>query len=121
MLGGDYFRDLFSDNLDAASVAVDLRNALLSGFNTLRFYGFPAQELQSSPDLLALLRQTYKAYGLRVLFCHATKPWQDLCSMPCYKDPAQTGRNSVISRTAADASILAKGARALLLRQLNLP
>ena len=52
MLGGDYFRGMFNSSLDASTLAIDLRNAALSGLNTLRFYGFPAQLLQTAPSTL---------------------------------------------------------------------
>ena len=96
MLGGDYFRGMFNSSLDASTLAIDLRNAALSGLNTLRFYGFPAQLLQTAPSTLALLRQMHKDHGLRVLF-----------TLPAYKDAAQKSKATVISRTTADASILA--------------
>jgi hypothetical protein len=68
MLGGDYFRGMFNSSLDPETLAIDLRNAVLSGLNVLRFYGFPAQLLQTSPATMALLRQMHADHGLRVLF-----------------------------------------------------
>ena len=41
MLGGDYFRGQFNDGLSPQDLVVDLNNAVLSGMNTVRFYGFP--------------------------------------------------------------------------------
>ena len=83
-------------SLDTDTLAIDLRNAVLSGLNTLRLYGFPASLVQTAPATMALLRQMHKDHGLRVLF-----------TLPCYKDAAQTSKATVISRTAADAAILA--------------
>ncbi len=108
MLGGDYFRGMFNSSLDAETLAIDLRNAVLSGLNTLRFYGFPAslvapagQELGGSGGattnaVMELLRQMHKDHGLRILF-----------TLPAYKDNAQKSKGTVIARTKADASILA--------------
>ena len=108
MLGGDYFRGMFNSSLDAETLAIDLRNAVLSGLNTLRFYGFPASLLAvedpgqggsggaTANAVLELLRQIHKDHGLRILF-----------TLPAYKDNAQKSKSTVISRTKADASILA--------------
>jgi hypothetical protein len=96
LLGGDYFRGMFSDGLTKADIVVDLNNAILSGMTTIRFYGFPASLLRTAPDTLALLRQMHAEHGLRVLF-----------TLPCYKDPLQRNKSGVIFRTIQDASILA--------------
>ena len=100
MLGGDYFRGMFNSSLDADALAIDLRNAVLSGLNTLRFYGFPASlaggQGPSGPAVMALLRQMHKDHGLRVLF-----------TLPAYKDAAQKSKSTVIARTTADATFLA--------------
>lgn len=100
MLGGDYFRGMFNSSLNADTLAIDLRNAVLSGLNTLRFYGFPVQlaggQGPSGPAVMALLRQMHKEHGLRVLF-----------TLPAYKDKSQTSKSSVITSTKADAIILA--------------
>lgn len=39
MLGGNYFRGMFSDALSAQSVTVDLANAVQAGLNSIRVYG----------------------------------------------------------------------------------
>lgn len=108
MLGGDYFRGMFNSSLDAETLAIDLRNAVLSGLNTLRFYGFPASLVAvagqgqggsggaTTNAVMELLRQMHKDHGLRVLF-----------TLPAYKDNAQKSKSTVIARTKADASILA--------------
>ena len=53
MLGGDYFRGMFNSSLDPETLAIDLRNAVLSGPSFA--YSLPVHSFHTRKDRVASL------------------------------------------------------------------
>eukprot|EP00039_Didymoeca_costata_P024629 m.10925 g.10925 ORF g.10925 m.10925 type:complete len:936 (+) comp4350_c0_seq2:148-2955(+) len=87
VLGGDYYRGPYSNSISPDAIEIDLNNAVLAGFNTLRLYGF-SQDQQINETIVNTFKKYYNLYGIRILF-----------TLQCYKDTNMYSKESVINVT----------------------